>query len=99
MRFINHYKCPRCRKDWTDEWDAMCDDDCPHCGFRHVSPYESHDAPAFINHYKCPRCDKKWAGEWSATCDDDCPHCGFRHVSPYRSEDVLSCDSNDAQGN
>lgn len=44
MQFINHYRCPRCEKDWTDEWDCMCDDDCPHCGCRHISPYRSEDA-------------------------------------------------------
>src|SRR6185436_18525750 len=44
MQFINYYRCPRCAKDWTDEWDCMCDDDCPHCGCRHISPYRSEDA-------------------------------------------------------
>ncbi len=44
MQFINYYRCPRCKKDWTDEWDATCDDDCPHCGCRHISPYRSEDA-------------------------------------------------------
>jgi hypothetical protein len=23
----------------------MCDDDCPYCGARHMSPYESEDYP------------------------------------------------------
>ncbi len=46
MQFINHYHCPRCEEDWTDIWDAMCDDDCPHCGYRHISPFNSEDLPA-----------------------------------------------------
>ena len=29
--------------EWADEWDCTCDDDCPECGFRHVSPVESED--------------------------------------------------------
>lgn len=41
--FINFYKCPRCGHEWTDEWDCMCDDDCPACGNRHITPYHSED--------------------------------------------------------
>lgn len=41
--FLNHYQCARCHRDWTDEWSCMCDDDCPHCGARHMTPYESDD--------------------------------------------------------
>ncbi len=41
--FINHYVCPRCGYEWTDSWTAMCDDDCPACGLRHISPHESGD--------------------------------------------------------
>ena len=39
--FRNYYRCARCAYEWTDEWSAMCDDDCPHCGARHMSPYKS----------------------------------------------------------
>ena len=39
----NHYQCARCGKQWTDEWSASCDDDCPHCGARHMSPHKSED--------------------------------------------------------
>lgn len=42
--FINFYRCPRCGTKWCDEWSAMCDDDCPSCDMRHVSPYQSDDA-------------------------------------------------------
>lgn len=41
--FRNHYACDRCKKSWTDEWFATCDDDCPHCGARHMSPHQSDD--------------------------------------------------------
>lgn len=41
--FRNYYECARCHHDWTDEWSCMCDDDCPACGARHMSPYESDD--------------------------------------------------------
>jgi len=41
--FLNHYKCARCGSKWTDEWSCMCDDDCPSCGARHMSPDDSED--------------------------------------------------------
>jgi hypothetical protein len=42
--FRNFYRCYRCRYEWTDVWPATCDDDCPNCGARHVSPQRSEDA-------------------------------------------------------
>jgi hypothetical protein len=42
-RFRNFYQCPACERHWTDEWSAQCDDDCPRCGKRHISPYKSED--------------------------------------------------------
>lgn len=44
QEFINHYKCYRCAHEWADQWTAQCDDDCPECGARHVSPHTSEDA-------------------------------------------------------
>jgi Zn-finger nucleic acid-binding protein len=41
--FLNFYKCARCKGIWTDQWSCMCDDDCPHCGARHMSPYDGED--------------------------------------------------------
>jgi hypothetical protein len=41
--FRNHYECDRCKSKWTDEWSAMCDDDCRKCGARHMSPFRSDD--------------------------------------------------------
>jgi hypothetical protein len=35
--------CPRCTTTWDDEWDCMCDDDCPNCGTRHIAPTESRE--------------------------------------------------------
>jgi predicted nucleic acid-binding Zn-ribbon protein len=42
--FRNYYRCARCGHEWTDEWSAMCDDDCSNCGARHMAPYQSEDA-------------------------------------------------------
>ena len=46
--FLNHYECERCDGQWTDEWSCMCDDDCPHCGARHMSPYNSEELTTLI---------------------------------------------------
>lgn len=46
--FLNFYRCERCRRRWTDEWSCMCDDDCPHCGARHMTPTRSEDLTEFI---------------------------------------------------
>jgi hypothetical protein len=46
--FLNVYRCRRCKRIWTDEWSCMCDDDCPHCGARHMSPCHSEDLTEFV---------------------------------------------------
>jgi DNA-directed RNA polymerase subunit RPC12/RpoP len=46
--FNNYYICARCDSTWTDEWSCMCDDDCPHCGARHMTPYKSDDLSELI---------------------------------------------------
>jgi DNA-directed RNA polymerase subunit RPC12/RpoP len=43
MLFRNYYRCTNCRAEWNDVWSAQCDDDCPYCDERHMSPYESED--------------------------------------------------------
>jgi len=46
--FRNYYRCEECQHHWEDEWSAMCDDDCPQCGARHMSPYDSDDLTEII---------------------------------------------------
>lgn len=48
MWFRNHYRCSDCRHEWTDEWSATCDDDCPKCGARHMSPHRSDDLTIIV---------------------------------------------------
>src|ERR1700722_19202551 len=43
MQFRNFFHCARCGHHWSDVWSAQCDDDCPECGARHMSPYKSED--------------------------------------------------------
>lgn len=33
---------------WTDEWSCTCDDQCPHCGFRDMTPFNSEDLTELI---------------------------------------------------
>ena len=46
--FLNLYKCDRCRRRWADEWSCMCDDECPHCGARDMTPYSSEDLTELV---------------------------------------------------
>jgi hypothetical protein len=46
--FRNHYRCERCGRTWIDEWSCMCDDDCSHCGARHMSPAASDDLSEIV---------------------------------------------------
>ncbi len=41
MLFRNYYRCPSCQHAWRDEWDCGCDDECPSCGTRDISPHRS----------------------------------------------------------
>jgi hypothetical protein len=40
-RYHNYYRCPECKHEWEDYWDCGCDDECPECGCRNISPYNS----------------------------------------------------------
>ena len=46
--FRNSYECPRCGCEWIGSWSCMCDDDCPECGKRHISPYDSDNVTEMI---------------------------------------------------
>lgn len=41
MIYRNYYECPHCKSEWSDDWSCQVDDDCPECGKRHISPYDS----------------------------------------------------------
>ena len=41
--------CSDCGKSWHDCWGATCDDDCPRCGARHMSPCESDDLSVIVD--------------------------------------------------
>jgi predicted nucleic acid-binding Zn-ribbon protein len=47
--YRNHYECGRCGHEWDDEWSCTCDDDCPSCGARHMSPHDSDELTEVID--------------------------------------------------
>jgi predicted nucleic acid-binding Zn-ribbon protein len=44
-KFKNFYRCPKCGKEWEDEWDSTCNDECMSCGTSDIEPYKSEDIP------------------------------------------------------
>jgi hypothetical protein len=56
---LNFYRCDRCHRVWTDEWSCACDDECPRCGQRDMSPFDSEDLTEFVlqegNHFVAMR--------------------------------------------
>ncbi len=75
--FRNHYRCENCGQEWEDEWSATCDDDCPHCGARHMEPCDSVDLTTTIEElegsflvYRSPDSAEESPGyELIAECD------------------------------
>lgn len=41
----NHYVCSECNKPFDDDWSCAVDEDCPHCGSRHMTPVSSEYEP------------------------------------------------------
>jgi len=37
------YGCECCGEKWTEVWDSACDDTCPACGRRDITPYKSEE--------------------------------------------------------
>jgi len=67
--FRNHYRCARCHHRWSDEWSATCDDDCPECGARHMSPTASDDLSAIVEE----KPDGRFAVLWSPETAEHAP--------------------------
>jgi predicted nucleic acid-binding Zn-ribbon protein len=69
--YCSHYQCARCDHEWSDEWSCMCDDDCPDCGARHMSPLESDDLTEVIE-----KKGKEFVVLWSPeTAEHDPAYC------------------------
>lgn len=48
--FRNHYHCDDCGNEWEDDWSCCCDDQCPECGSKNWSPYDSDDLTFLVEH-------------------------------------------------
>jgi hypothetical protein len=46
--FLNFYRCDECDRRWTDDWSCMCNDECPYCGARDMTPVRSEDLTELI---------------------------------------------------
>jgi hypothetical protein len=76
--FRNHYYCDRCSRVWQDEWSCMCDDDCPYCGARHMSPSTSDDLTEIIE-----KEGDKFIVFWSPETAEDAPD--YRELGRFSS--------------
>ena len=87
--FLNFYKCARCKRRWTDEWSCMCDDTCPHCGARDMTPCESEELTTIIEEE-----GKEFVVFWSPeTAEHEPDYCELgRFPSREKALEFLSAD-------
>lgn len=45
---MNHYACPSCEQEWSDEWSSTSGDRCPACGTRNISPQDFDDLSVLV---------------------------------------------------
>ena len=83
--FMNFYKCTRCRRRWTDEWSCMCDDECPHCGMRDMTPHKSEDMTTLIEEE-----GKEFVVLWSPETAEHEPSIASLAVFPTREGTGIS---------
>ena len=84
--FSNHYHCPHCEHEWTDEGLAGKKGYCVECRRGSCAPYLTKEAPLFRNFYACWRCGCEWTDEWTCGCDDECPECAAQACTALRSD-------------
>ena len=66
--YRNFYECARCGSEWADTWSCACDDDCPHCGARHMAPHQSDDLTTIIE-----ECGHEFVVLWSPETAEHMP--------------------------
>lgn len=64
--YSNTYHCPDCQAVWDSEWSCGCDEPCPDCGVRNISPVSSEDRSVVVE----PKQDGSWA-LWRSLCTAD----------------------------
>jgi hypothetical protein len=90
--FLNFYRCDRCERVWSDEWSCTCDDECPHCGRRDMSPFDSENLTKFV----VQEGDRFVALRSPGTAEDD-PDYEELGRFPTRTEAEVFLDSYDAR--
>ncbi len=45
---LSRYVCFECEYEWADEWSCGCDDECPACEARDISPIDSEDLTVIV---------------------------------------------------
>jgi hypothetical protein len=71
--YNNRYVCPDCGYVWEDDWSACCDDECPECESRHISPVSSEDLTVVVE----PTKNGDWSVWRSPPEADDRPRYGL----------------------
>lgn len=86
--YRNFYRCTDCGEQWDDEWDSMCDDECPSCQ-RAFTPYRS-EGLGEGEDAECQGCGERWDEDQLLPVQDlfarvapgepmpmgECPGCG-----------------------
>jgi hypothetical protein len=81
--FRNHYHCGDCDTKWEDEWSCCCDDECPNCGSKNWSPYESDDMTEVV----CES-DRGYDVYRSPEKADDRPR--YQFIASFQSADLAA---------
>ena len=51
--FRKHHTC-ECGSDWWDEWDCLCNDQCPACGLKDIEPDDYEEIADDAEQFKSP---------------------------------------------
>lgn len=84
--YNNRYVCPECGAVWDSDWSARCNDECPDCECRDITPVSSDDLSVVVE----PAGQGIWS-VWSSPPDaDDKPQYQLVGVlKPSEANDLL----------
>ena len=67
--YNNRYRCPDCKAVWDSDWSSGCDEECPECEARNISPLWSENLSVVVE----PQKDGSWTIWRSPPEADDKP--------------------------
>ena len=82
--FDNHYRCYKCKHEWVDRYSAQPDDDCPQCGARHCTPYQSDTVPCLNTWPRSQACIGCQHGELALDVDESSAYYCELGIRPNR---------------